>query len=263
MKYGIRYDIASGEILAQVAAPAPLFDQPPGPGEAMLETALDDTAGYYVSEGVVLAREEVTGAHLTHSAILAGGEDTTALLGLPDPCHVRINGEPVEVTGGSLALSSETPGVLHVELVGRYRAEPWTVRAYDLAEWQREIRDQINKERDTRLNGGFVFGGIQFDTDERSRSFVMAAASALGIGIPLPDDFKWTSTDDIDVPMDAETFGAFAGSMMAWGNAVHTHSRALKIALETLTEPDDLRAFDPSAGWPPNTAEHYLSEEPE
>lgn len=256
---GHKYHQASGAILGYSVAPDNMFHIQAGPGEAMLECDPVAPDEFYIDGGVILPRVPAGGTTLSATTILSNGIDTAILSGLPDPCYLLVNNAPVEVLGGSYAVSSDAPGVTHMELIGRYKGGPWVVTAKDLGDWQREIRDQINKERDTRLNGGFIFGGIQFDTDERSRSFVMAAASALGIGIPLPDDFKWTSSDDIDVPMDAETFGAFAGSMMAWGNAVHTHSRALKIALETLTEPDDLRAFDPSAGWPSNVAEDYLT----
>lgn len=258
VKSGVRYRVVSGEILGYYTVPADQFLQQAKGGEAMLECPLVDPAEYYVDAGQLQLRELAAPA-LDRTIILADGVDQATLSGLPASCHLRVNGEVWGVNTGSFTISSVGPGVVTVELVGRYRGGPWMIEARTLEDWQRVLRDQINLEHYNRLNGGIWFDGVKYDTDNQGRENVIATSSGLGVGATLPEDFKWTSWDDRDIPMDTETFRAFANAMWLWGEALHRHKRALKAALATLSDPADLRAFDPAAGWPSNVAEDYLS----
>lgn len=62
------------------------------------------------------------------------------------------------------------------------------------------------------------------------------------------------------LPPRQPTFGAFADTMMAWGDAIHRKSRQLKTALEEITDPDELRGLDIISDWPSNNANDYLPE---
>mgnify|MGYP001388100592 CR=1 FL=1 len=257
-KRGIKYRTVTGEILGFYQTPADLFHLQAAGGEAMLECPEVDADAFYVEAGVVLPREAV-GATLNHDVILADGVDQATLSGLPASCHLRVNGEVWGVNTGSFTISSVGPGVVTVELVGRYRGGPWMIEARTLEDWKRALRDQINSEHDTRLAGGFWFGGVKYDTDEKSQRNVLATSAGIGLGISLPEDFYWTSWDDQDIPMSTEEFSAFAAAMWLWGEALHRHKRALKAALESMTSAAELRSLDPTAGWPSNVAEDYLT----
>lgn len=196
---------------------------------------------------------------LSASDIAADGADVAVLSGLPEGAYVRVGNDDYPAVAGQFVVGPfDEPGEVSVALVGPHTAGPWILQVRTLEDFKRAVRDRINFERDGRLNGGFLFGGDPYDTDERSRSFVVATAAGLGMGAALPEGFKWTTSDDRDIPMDAATFGAFAASMMAWGDAVHRHSRDLKTALEAIETAADLRAFDPAGGWPSNDATDYL-----
>jgi hypothetical protein len=82
-------------------------------------------------------------------------------------------------------------------------------------------RDQINAERDRRLNAPFAFAGKLFDRDPTSVARINGASTlagfALGAGAAPGDlrwhggeaDFVWIAADNSLVPMDAPTTFAF------------------------------------------------------
>lgn len=65
------------------------------------------------ASGEILNRREL---EFDKIEITADGSDATTLTGLPDPCTVLIDGEPQEVTGGTLEFSADTPGEYEVEV---------------------------------------------------------------------------------------------------------------------------------------------------
>lgn len=50
------------------------------------------------------------------TSIVADGEDTATLTGLPDPCTVIVDDEAYEVTGGTLEIASDMPAVYRIEI---------------------------------------------------------------------------------------------------------------------------------------------------
>lgn len=95
-----------------------------GPDEAVLyeETGWSvmavDTAPAlstdYVLAGIVTPRPVLPGFDKT--SILADGTDTATLSGLPDPCIVHVNGATHSITGGTLELDADYPGIYQVEI---------------------------------------------------------------------------------------------------------------------------------------------------
>ena len=92
--------------------------------EEDLDGGLNDRL-IYVVDGELEARPVLEFSKLN---IAADGVDEAVLANLPDPCTVVINGEPHEVTGGSLELSADVPATYVVEIrdpfpYQRFRAE--------------------------------------------------------------------------------------------------------------------------------------------
>jgi hypothetical protein len=84
--------------------------------------------GWRVVEGELVARLPVP-VTVSAPVITADGEDQCVLSGLPDPCTVLVHGVvqagPVEVTGGSLTLTSTAAGAITVSIVADPVWKPW------------------------------------------------------------------------------------------------------------------------------------------
>lgn len=83
---------------------------------------------YRVVEGEVVERPDMP-VVVSSPRFAADGEASCVLSGLPDPCTVTIAGAasagPLEVTGGSLTLTSTTPGAIHVQVAAHPAWKPW------------------------------------------------------------------------------------------------------------------------------------------
>lgn len=86
------------------------------PGEAFLQAGADTNAAtQYVSEGEVVAREELT-ATWSAETVAADGTTEIVLSTLPASCTVYIDGEAVIVDDGSLEFSADAPGEYNVRV---------------------------------------------------------------------------------------------------------------------------------------------------
>lgn len=115
-------------------------------------------------------------------------------------------------------------------------------------------REQVNAERDRRIEANFVFDGNPYQFDEMSKQRITGAATlagfAIGKGAPegylrwadADNDFVFISADDEFVPMDAHKCFAF-------GSAAARHETAHIFAASTLKKaiPDD---YEDDKYWP-------------
>ena len=99
------------------------------PGEAFLQVGADtDAATQYVSEGEVVAREELTATWNAETVTADGSE--IVLSGLPIPCTVYVDGEAVIVDDGSLEFSADTAGEYNVRVdEAAYLEKEWLINA--------------------------------------------------------------------------------------------------------------------------------------
>jgi hypothetical protein len=99
----------------------------------------------------------------------------------------------------------------------------------------------INEWRTAQENGGILFNGTVFDTDEaaykRIAAVVLAGANPLGY---------WTSAANVDVPMTYDDVKALYDAITLAGAEIHARQRAMKLALLNMTDAE-LQAFVP--GW--------------
>lgn len=117
-------------------------------------------------------------------------------------------------------------------------------------------RGQVAAERDRRLRGGATFAGRPFQTDILSM-LRMSSATTLALGAIIagkqpgdlrwhggPTDFTFTTTDNIEVPMDAQTMMAF-GTTMALREKAHINAAKALVAMVPI--PTD---YTSNAYWP-------------
>lgn len=117
-------------------------------------------------------------------------------------------------------------------------------------------RAQVDNERDRRIDGGFTFGGIFYQSDAEARENIAGAAqlafAAIVQGVEAgdlhwhgePADFEWIAFDDTRIPMDAHT-------MFAFGQAALAHKRTHIFAANDLKKLDPIPAdFIADQYWP-------------
>ncbi|MBN7763407.1 DUF4376 domain-containing protein [Nitratireductor aquibiodomus] len=118
------------------------------------------------------------------------------------------------------------------------------------------LKEQVNAERDRRINGGFIFEGVEYQSRPEDRENIAGAATAaLGaiVAGAQPgdlrwhggaEDFAWIAADNTMHTMDAQTVYAF-------GQAAMAHKQAHIFAARTLKDadpiPDD---FADDQWWP-------------
>lgn len=99
----------------------------------------------------------------------------------------------------------------------------------------------VDLERETRINDGFIYLGHEYQTDPSSRENIAGAAALslasmiadpngdLGLRWADPDeDFVWIATDNTAVPMTAAECQAFCQAAMQYKSNLIKAARALK-----------------------------------
>ncbi|HBF31868.1 DUF4376 domain-containing protein [Rhizobium sp.] len=110
--------------------------------------------------------------------------------------------------------------------------------------------EQVDRERDRRIDAGFVFDGVLFQSDAGSRENIAGAKSAASDAIMLgaqandfgwqrlldpnaTNTFAWIATDNSLHPMDAQTVVRFGYAAMAHKQDMIFKARSLK-AMDTI-----------------------------
>jgi len=116
--------------------------------------------------------------------------------------------------------------------------------------------DDVDRERDRRIDSGFAFGGAAYQSRESDRENIAGASTAaLGamVGGALPGDFRWhggaadfvwIAADNSEITLDAQTMFALGQAAMNHKTAHIFAGRALKDEAEIPTDYTD------DAYWP-------------
>lgn len=117
---------------------------------------------------------------------------------------------------------------------------------------KQQLIRRINTKRDELEASGFNYLGKRLDSDERSvlrfNITVQAAQAAVAAGQPFSVD--WTCADNTILPLDAAGVIGIPVTFAIYGNALHQHARALKLAVDAATTSTELGAIDIQEGWP-------------
>jgi hypothetical protein len=101
-----------------------------GPVVANDHPAAADPMAYRVADGDVLERDAIA-ATVSAETIAADGSAECTISGLPDPCRVMVTGAvqagPLDVTGGTLTLTSTQPGDIRVSVTADPTHKAWEV----------------------------------------------------------------------------------------------------------------------------------------
>jgi hypothetical protein len=120
-----------------------------------------------------------------------------------------------------------------------------------LAGVRRNVIEELKRERDTRLEGGFVWDGSPFDSDaEISQPRLLGLFTSSALGLVPSEGQPWRLQDNTWRVLSAQdaqqVWGAFQAHMAGLFAAFAAHEA------EVLSERDidALRAYDTASGWP-------------
>ena len=134
----------------------------------------------------------------------------------------------------------------------------WSISAEGVvSKTGRPVRtDEVNEERDRRINAGFTFQGHLFDCDAAARQNISGAAT-LAIGAMASgalagnlqwhgaaDDFAWLAQDNVVVTMDAPSVFAFGAEA---AEHVRVHVFAARVLKDMAQIPHD---YQDDSHWP-------------
>lgn len=252
----IRYDIQTGEILAQIQCGADNLNVLATDGTAFLEGNVDPQS-YWVNEGEFKKRETLAVASPT-VPIMPSESAVSVLEGLPANAAVRVRGTnnmPVEAQiaqaqGGSLSIVPNIVGRYVVQLVGRYAGPEISFEVQPVEVVKARRQDEVTAKKAEQLAGGFLWNGKRWDADAQAQQNVTSMASAVAAGMALPDGFFWTSYDNEDIEIDAVGISALSAAMMTFIFGTHAHARSLKETIEAQDTNADVMAVDIESDWP-------------
>ena len=118
-----------------------------------------------------------------------------------------------------------------------------------LADVKEQKKREVNTYRDIILNGGVLFNGSRFDSDDRGRQNLTGIVSAITSGIILPEGFTWRDSDNVEHPMDEADLLSFSATMITFINTTYAVSWVHKSAIDALETNDSVDGYDYTTGW--------------
>jgi len=124
------------------------------------------------------------------------------------------------------------------------------------------ILEEINKLRDIKIDSGFEWNDNMFQSRPTDRENIIGSAIAAQLAIAQgatvgdyrwanPDaDFKWITTDNNLLLMDAFDVLSLYATGIQFKTALTFYARALKDSVLAIDNLEDLLQFDIEVGWP-------------
>lgn len=147
------------------------------------------------------------------------------------------------------------------DMGNRYRVmiAEWIAKGNKIAPYVPPLptSSEVDRERDRRIDGGFSFGGVVYQSRTEDRENLSGAATAALAAMMGgaqagnyrwhggPSDFEWIASDNTTHPFDAQ-------SMFALGQAAMAHKQAHIFAARAIKDADPIPAdFADDKYWPP------------
>lgn len=114
----------------------------------------------------------------------------------------------------------------------------------DLTAAKKVAKNRITEWRRKQQDSGFSFNGKVYDSDPISRSIINGAVTMALISIQQgqPYNVSWTTQDNSQVDMDANTIIAFGIAAATSFQALHAQAISLKTPINTKTTPAEIQA---------------------
>lgn len=109
--------------------------------------------------------------------------------------------------------------------------------------------NQINKLRDQKLDGGFVYNDVIYNSDQKAIDNVQGVILSLVIGASLSQDFTWRAKDDSFILMDEQHLNNLGIALRDFRYTVYSQSWRHKDIITALNTASDIVEYDIFSGW--------------
>lgn len=111
----------------------------------------------------------------------------------------------------------------------------------------------INKKREELVRSSetpLIYNGNKFTNDSKTRFNISEALNLVNAGISVPENFRFRTTDNINVPFSAEDIKNLSTLALLYKNSCYQYSWELKEQIDLLLTVEEVEAFDVNIGWP-------------
>lgn len=130
-----------------------------------------------------------------------------------------------------------------------------TIVSFNLEDTQEVKLREIDSKRDSMINEGVYFGGIEFDSDELAQKNIDGAVSSVTIrqsmGIPV-DPIPWTTVDNSMIPLEGTEIVQFGLNLAEFVSTCYQTGRIHKNEILNKTTVADVINYDHLTSWPSN-----------
>lgn len=252
-----KYNPQTGEILARISVSEEIAKYLIGDGDNLIPAPEGEDMQYVTWVDGDQLKTRIALAPIFAPAPLPMNETVVVSSNLPKHCWLRIRGSNnmpfeeriIEVTDGVLSFNASLPGVYHAIFVGEFDGE-LSFEIADIGGLKARLSSAVNDKKGEVLSGGVMWNEIRWDADADSQTAITGYVSAISAGVPLPDDFFWTSYTNAHVPMSSNDVIALSGAIIGFVFKTHARGTDLKYQIETASTVADLNAIDVNTGWP-------------
>lgn len=114
---------------------------------------------------------------------------------------------------------------------------------------------QVNEIRDEKLNGGFIYGGYFFDSDEDAKRNIQGVVSSYDIlalqGVSA-NPIDWTLADNTIITIQPDDMISLGLSFTNYTSLIYMTARTIKNQILNCSTEVSAIAFDITQGWPSN-----------
>jgi hypothetical protein len=252
----MRYDIRTGEILAQVQCSPSSLHTLKTEGTDLLEGNVS-AVEYWVDGDEFKARQTLS-IDAPTVPFAPSDEPVAILSGLPSGCAVRIRGTQnmrfeavvISESDGSIEFTPTLAGRYIVQIVGQFTAPDFSFEVQPLRVVKDRYQSAVTAKKAEQLANGFIWDGHRWDADGSAQANVTSMANAVSSGMPLPDGFYWTTFDNKDVELDADGISSLSAALMTFIYATHSYARQLKDEIEAQETNEAVLSVAIDKGWP-------------
>jgi hypothetical protein len=150
-----------------------------------------------------------------------------------------------------------TAGEIVVAADGKSASRTWVIiekneeeLAADLARAKEERKAGVMSLRTQKELGGFVFGGVRYDTKSSLLQNINGMLTRILLTDELPEGFQgWIAEDNTIVQMTVEEFKDFALTACDYIATLYAVARYHKDSIDALTALQEVQDYDIEAGW--------------
>lgn len=205
----------------------------------------------YIIQGPLnpmVRKRQVLTPVIDRMTLVNDGVDTVTLT-IPDPCILKVGDYDIIHSAGTTTYeySTTVPGPVIIQFLGEHMGE-LIIMAHNIEDLRAIRKNEINKRYTAEWEGGFIYAGNEYQSDQVSMNMITAVAAEAGRNPPKADD-GWMTKDNTWIPMNRAGFEGLASALYAHTSRLFRVKRAKKTELNLMTTLNQILNLDIENGW--------------